>query len=120
MAGIANGLAAYHPNAVLPLFSTFFILFFYAAPYVKMAALQRLRVIGAATHDNIEIGEDGSTRQPVGLASLFRAIPNPNLFRPSDEEEVMGVWSCALPEECQHTPANFSLSRQPVPLLNFQ
>lgn len=31
----------------------------YAAPAVRMSALQQLRFIGIATHDAIGIGEDG-------------------------------------------------------------
>ncbi|PWN40961.1 transketolase [Ceraceosorus guamensis] len=117
MAGVANGLAAYHPNALVPVISTFFMFFLYAAPAIRMAALQRLRLIGIATHDSIGIGEDGPTHQPIGLASLFRAMPNLSLFRPADAEEVMGCWSIALSKENEGVPSILTLSRQGVPLL---
>lgn len=39
--------------------STFFMFWLYAAPAARMAALQKLRFIGIATHDSIGIGEDG-------------------------------------------------------------
>lgn len=91
-----------------------------------------------ATHDSIGIGEDGElwsyhlpgsracahsalnwptgpTHQPVGLPALYRAMPNINLIRPADAEEVMGAWLLALKEE--NTPSIFALSRQAVPLL---
>lgn len=117
MAAIANGLAAYNQNAIVPVISTFFMFFLYAAPAIRMSALQGLRFVGIATHDSIGIGEDGPTHQPIGLASLFRAIPNLNFFRPADAEEVMGAWQFAMAEQNQKTPTILSLSRQNVPLL---
>lgn len=89
----------------------------YAAPAARMAALQNLRWIGIGTHDSIGIGEDGPTHQPVGLASLYRSMPNINLLRPADAEEVMGCWLLAMSEQEANTPSIFALSRQPVPLL---
>jgi dihydroxyacetone synthase len=115
MAGIANGLAAYQKGMFLPIISTFFMFFLYAAPAIRMSALMKIRFIGIATHDSIGIGEDGPTHQPVGLAALFRAMPNINLIRPADAEEVMGAWLLALKEE--DTPSILALSRQAVPLL---
>ena len=116
MAGIANGLAAYAPNAIVPVISTFFMFFLYAAPALRMAALQHLRVVGIATHDCIGIGEDGPTHQPIGLASLFRAMPNVRFVRPADAEEVQGAWLLALDKDSTG-PTILSLSRQAVPLL---
>ncbi|PWN86469.1 hypothetical protein FA10DRAFT_289693 [Acaromyces ingoldii] len=115
MVAIANGLAAYHPNAILPVVSTFFMFFLYAAPAVRMAALQRLRVLYIATHDGIGIGEDGPTHQPIALASFFRAMPGINFLRPADAEEVMGAWTIALQA---NVPSMLSLSRQALPLLD--
>jgi dihydroxyacetone synthase len=114
MAAVANGLAAYHPNLILPVMSTFFMFWLYAAPAARMAALQRLRWIGIATHDSIGIGEDGPTHQPVELASLYRAMPGIELWRPADAEEVMGAWLASLRGD---KPVIFTLSRQAVPLL---
>ncbi len=96
--------------------STFFMFWLYAAPAARMSALQGLRFIGIATHDAIGIGEDGPTHQPIALASFYRALPNFNLIRPADAEEVMGAWILALQEE--NTPSLFALSRQAVPLLH--
>lgn len=114
MTAVANGLAAYHANLILPVMSTFFMFWLYAAPAARMAALQRLRWVGIATHDSIGIGEDGPTHQPVELGALYRAMPGIELFRPADAEEVMGAWSATLSGT---KPAIFALSRQPVPLL---
>ena len=95
--------------------STFFMFWLYAAPAARMAALMKLRFIGIATHDSIGIGEDGPTHQPVELSSFYRSMPDLNLVRPCDAEEVIGAWLLAL-EDKQH-PSIFALSRQPVPLL---
>lgn len=115
MAAIANGLAAYSTHGFIPVISTFFMFFLYAAPAIRMTALQKLRLIGIATHDSIGIGEDGPTHQPIGLAALFRAIPNIQFFRPADAEEVLGCWILAL--EVNTSPSILSLSRHALPLL---
>lgn len=97
--------------------STFFMFWLYAAPAARMAALQRLRVIGIATHDGLGLGEDGPTHQPVSLANFYRGLPNQNFFRPADAEEVVGAWMLALSEQEASHPTLISLSRQAVPLL---
>ncbi|WVR07287.1 transketolase [Kwoniella sp. DSM 27419] len=117
MAGVGNGLAAYHKGMFIPIMSTFFMFWIYAAPAARMAALQKLRFIGIATHDAIGIGEDGPTHQPIALASFYRSLPNINLIRPADAEECMGMWTLALADQSKDTPSIFALSRQPVPLL---
>lgn len=89
----------------------------YAAPAARMSALQGLRFIGIATHDSIGIGEDGPTHQPIALGAFYRALPNFNLIRPADAEEVMGAYEIALSDSSANTPSLFCLSRQAVPLL---
>lgn len=121
MAAIANGLAAYFPQSaagttgIIPIISTFFMFTLYAAPALRMAALQKLRTITVATHDSLGIGEDGPTHQPIALASFFRALPGCRLWRPADAEEVMAAWQYAI--EGEPGPSVLCFSRQPVPLL---
>ncbi len=121
MAAIANGLAAYLPQSpsgnsgIIPVISTFFMFTLYAAPALRMAALQKLRTITVATHDSLGIGEDGPTHQPIALASFFRALPGLRLWRPADAEEVMAAWQFAI--EGEAGPSVLCFSRQPVPLL---
>lgn len=134
MIGTANGYAAYQKGMFIPIASTFFMFWLYAAPAVRMSALQGLRFIGIATHDSIGIGEDGTsqgsppslklirtasgpTHQPIALGAFYRALPNINLIRPADAEEVMGAWQIALDDQNANTPSLFTLSRQAVPLL---
>jgi len=113
MAAIANGLAAYNRGTFVPVTSSFFMFYLYAAPAVRMGALQRLQVIHAATHDSVGMGEDGPTHQPIELAALFRAMPNLLLFRPGDAEETAGAWQVAV--QAKETPSIISTSRHALP-----
>ena len=115
MCAIGNGMAAYAKGAIIPVMSTFFMFWLYAAPAARMSALQKLRFIGIATHDSIGIGEDGPTHQPIALSSFYRSLPDINFVRPCDAEETIGAWLLAL-KDANH-PSLFALSRQPVPLL---
>ncbi|EON64397.1 transketolase [Coniosporium apollinis CBS 100218] len=110
MASISNGLAAYNKGTILPVTSTFFMFYIYAAAGVRMGALQGLQCIHVATHDSIGTGEDGPTHQPVELAALYRAMPNMLYIRPCDSEETAGAFIAAL--NAKNTPSIISLSRQ--------
>lgn len=93
--------------------SSFFMFYLYAAPAVRMAALQGLQQIHIATHDSIGTGEDGPTHQPIALAALYRAMPNLLHMRPCDSEEVAGAFEVAI--KATETPSIISLSRQVLP-----
>ncbi|KAF2026353.1 dihydroxyacetone synthase [Setomelanomma holmii] len=116
MAAIANGLAAFNPGTIIPITSSFFMFYLYAAPAVRMGALQKLKVIHVATHDSIGAGEDGPTHQPVELAALYRAMPNMQYIRPGDSEEVAGAWKTAI--EYTSGPSMISVSRHVLPQLS--
>lgn len=113
MAAIANGLAAFSPQTIIPVTSSFFMFYLYAAPAVRMGALQKLQVIHVATHDSIGAGEDGPTHQPVELAALYRAMPELLYIRPGDSEETAGAWSIAI--NYRKGPSMISLSRHAIP-----
>lgn len=113
MAAIANGLAAYNPGTIIPITSSFFMFYLYAAPAVRMGALQKIPVIHVATHDSIGAGEDGPTHQPVELAALYRAMPNMHYIRPADSEEVAGAWEAAV--NYKQGPSMISVSRHALP-----
>jgi dihydroxyacetone synthase len=115
MCAISNGLAAYSPNTIIPVTSTFFMFYLYAAPAVRMGALQHLQGIHVATHDSIGMGEDGPTHQPIELAALYRAMPNILYIRPGDSEEVAGAWIAGI--NAKKTPTIISTSRQALPQL---
>ncbi|KAH3370497.1 hypothetical protein KXW99_001135 [Aspergillus fumigatus] len=110
MASISNGLAAFNKGTILPITSSFFMFYIYAAPGIRMAALQGLQQIHIATHDSIGTGEDGPTHQPIALAALYRAMPNLLYIRPCDSEETAGAFIAAM--QATSTPTIISLSRQ--------
>ncbi|UKZ83260.1 hypothetical protein TrVFT333_011067 [Trichoderma virens FT-333] len=115
MCAISNGMAAFAPGTFIPVTSSFFMFYLYAAPAVRMGALQGLKVIHAATHDSIGMGEDGPTHQPIELAALFRSMPNLLYIRPADSEETAGAWIAAI--ETQNASSIISTSRHKVPQL---
>ncbi|OKL61375.1 Dihydroxyacetone synthase [Talaromyces atroroseus] len=110
MAAISNGLAAFNKGTILPITSSFFMFYIYAAPAVRMGALQGLQQIHIATHDSIGTGEDGPTHQPIALPALYRAMPNILYIRPCDSEETAGAFFAAF--RATSTPTIISLSRQ--------
>lgn len=113
MASVSNGMAAFNKGTILPVTSSFFMFYIYAAPGIRMGALQSLQTIHIATHDSIGTGEDGPTHQPVELACLYRAMPNFLYMRPCDGEEVCGAFIAAL--AAKDTPSIISVSRQKIP-----
>ncbi|CDK28328.1 unnamed protein product [Kuraishia capsulata CBS 1993] len=113
MCAISNGLAAYNKGTFIPITSTFFMFYLYAAPAVRMGALQELQVIHVGTHDSIGTGEDGPTHQPIALTNFYRALPNLLYLRPCDTEEAAGSWECAI--EAKSTSSIISCSRQNLP-----
>ncbi|KAJ0423563.1 Transketolase, thiamine diphosphate binding domain-containing protein [Aspergillus carlsbadensis] len=115
MAAISNGLAAFSPGTFIPITSSFFMFYLYAAPAVRMGALQHLQVIHAATHDSIGMGEDGPTHQPIELAALYRAMPNLLYIRPGDSEETAGAWIAAI--NAKKSSTIISTSRHALPQL---
>jgi len=53
MGAIANGIAAYGANLMIPAIGTFLNFVSYAAGAVRLSALSHQRVIWVATHDSI-------------------------------------------------------------------
>ena len=108
MSGVMNGIAL-HSN-LIPYGGTFLIFSDYCKPSIRLSALMKKRVIYVMTHDSIGLGEDGPTHQPIEQLSGLRAIPNLNVFRPSDRIETIECWEHAL--KSSKTPSVLSLTRQ--------
>ncbi|GAA5911689.1 hypothetical protein JCM6882_006940 [Rhodosporidiobolus microsporus] len=115
MGAIANGIAAYGPNLMVPAVGTFLNFVSYAAGAVRLAALSHQRVIWVATHDSIGLGEDGPTHQPIETVAHFRALPNCNVWRPADGNETSAAYYMSLTST--HTPSVLALTRQNLPQL---
>ena len=113
MAALMNG-AAIH-GGIIPFGGTFLVFSDYERPALRLAAIQKIRVIHEFTHDSFFVGEDGPTHQPIEHAMALRTIPNFNVFRPGDAKETAVCYKIAL--ENQNTPSALLLTRQGVPVL---
>ena len=89
MGAISNGLALV---GLKPFASTFLAFSDYLKPSIRMSAMMDLPVTYIFTHDSVTIGEDGATHQPVEQLVALRSIPNLEIFRPCDVNEVIGTY----------------------------
>lgn len=110
MGAICNGIA--YDGLFRPSGATFLVFADYLRPSIRLAALAKLPVIYIFTHDSVGVGEDGPTHQPVETVSGLRVIPNLDVIRPGDPEEVAGAWASALLRT--DGPTALILSRQKV------
>jgi len=114
MGSIAVGLALH--GGILPFTGTFFIFSDYMRPPMRLAALSGKRIVFVFSHDSIGVGEDGPTHQPVEQLMNLRAVPNLNVIRPADANEVNEAWKIAL--SSKERPTALVFSRQKLPILN--
>lgn len=113
MAGAATGMA--QTNMILPYIGTFLTFSDYMRNAIRLAALSEVQVIYQFTHDSIFLGEDGPTHQPIEHYAALRAIPNLQVIRPADANEVKMAWIAALR---YRGPTAIILSRQNLPTLD--
>ena len=100
-------------EGVLPLTGTFFVFLDYMRPPVRLATVQRAKVVFVYSHDSVGVGEDGPTHQPVEHLATLRAIPRLQVIRPADANETVAAWRAAV----DHTgPTVLVLSRQAIPV----
>ncbi len=114
MGAICNGVA--YDGLFRISGATFCVFADYLRPAIRIAGLAKLPVAYIFTHDSVGVGEDGPTHQPVETVSGLRVIPNVDVIRPGDQEEVAGAWICAM--ERLDGPTALILSRQKVMSLN--
>lgn len=112
MATIATGLA--QTRMITPFIGTFLTFSDYMRNAIRLASLMKEHVIYQFTHDSIFLGEDGPTHQPIEHFMTLRAIPNLNVIRPADANEVKMSWVAALRYK---GPTALLLSRQNLPEL---
>ncbi|EUD66373.1 transketolase [Plasmodium inui San Antonio 1] len=113
MVAITNGIYAY--GGFQPFCATFLNFYTYAFGALRLAALSQYHIFCIATHDSVELGEDGPTHQPVEVLALLRATPNLNVIRPADGNEVSGAYLCHFMNP--KTPTVVALCRNKVPHL---
>lgn len=113
MGAIMNGILLHGGTKTYA--GTFFVFSDYLRPAIRLAALSKLNAIYVMTHDSVAVGEDGPTHEPVEHLSSYRSMPNLNLIRPADGNEVVAAWEVAI--ESESTPTLLVLTRQGVPVL---
>jgi transketolase len=111
MAAISNGLSAY--GGFLPFCATFANFIGYAWGAARLSALSHHKVLYVATHDSIDLGEDGPTHQPIEILGLLRGTPNMQTIRPADGNETIGAYKAHLIES-NKGPTTIVLSRGAV------
>ena len=107
MASIVNGMLVGGLRAVC---STFLAFSDYMRPAIRIAALSKLPAIYVFSHDSIAVGEDGPTHQPIEQLPSLRLIPNLNVYRPCNIDEIAYAWNAAI--DSVETPSAIILSRQ--------
>lgn len=110
MGAICNGIA--YDGIFRASGATFLVFADYLRPSIRLAALAKLPVTYIFTHDSVGVGEDGPTHQPVETVSGLRVIPNLDVIRPADAEEVAGAFTAAM--QRQDGPTALILTRQGV------
>ena len=112
MGAIANGLAL---SGFRPFVSTFLVFADYLKPAMRMSSLMNLPVSYIFSHDSITVGQDGPTHQPIEQLAMLRTIPNFEVYRPADANELVGSWNHIL---ANNNPCTLILTRGNVPILN--
>ena len=113
MAAITNGITLH--GGMRGFCAGFFVFSDYLKPAVRQAAIMNLPSLFFFSHDTVCVGEDGPTHQPIEHLTMFRAMPNVNLFRPADAREM----TAALLDSIKNNtyPTVITSSRQALPNL---
>lgn len=113
MGSILNGIAL---SGLTKAFGgTFAVFSDYMRPAVRLAALMKLPSIFVWTHDSIGLGEDGPTHQPIEHFAALRAIPDFDVIRPADANEVAAAWKIIIKGR---KASGILLSRQNLPVFD--
>jgi transketolase len=110
MVAISNGMFAY--GGMRPYCATFLTFMGYCAGAIRLSALSKLGVIFVFTHDSIGLGEDGPTHQPIEQLENMRSMPNLNVWRPADTNEMNAAYKSGM--ELPSTPTVICCSRSKV------
>ena len=112
MGAIMNGFAL---HGFRPYGSTFLSFSDYLKPAMRLSSMMNLANIYIFTHDSISVGEDGPTHQPVEQLLSLRSMPNLDVFRPADTNEVIGSYKTIF--EKSSGSSAICLSRNSLPIL---
>lgn len=112
MGAVLNGLAL---CGFRPYGSTFLSFSDYLKPAMRLTAMMNLSNVFVFTHDSIGVGEDGPTHQPIEQLLMLRSLPNLDVFRPADTNEVIGAYKAIFKKE--NGPSAIALARNSLPIL---
>ncbi|MSR41439.1 MAG: transketolase [Phycisphaerales bacterium] len=113
MAAAMNGMTL----SGLRAFGSGFLIFSdYARGSIRLGALMGIPVMNIFTHDSIWVGEDGPTHEPIEQLIGLRSIPNMDLYRPCDANEVAECFKAMM----MHTDhaSTIALTRQNLPTID--
>lgn len=94
MGAIAKGISLYAGLRVFV--STYFSFSNYLLPAIRLSAIMHQPVLYFFTHDSLMAGEDGETHQPIEQIAALRTMPNVNVCRPCDTNELIACYDIAL------------------------
>lgn len=106
MGAIMNGISL---SGIRNYGSTYLAFSDYLKPAIRMASLMNLANVYIFSHDSITVGKDGPTHQPVEQLISLRSIPNLEVFRPNDANEMIGTYKYILAK--QQGPSAIVLGR---------
>ena len=110
MAAVANGMTL---SKLKTYAACYFVFSDYMRAPLRLSCLMQNPVIYIFTHDSIGIGEDGPTHQPIEHLAALRAIPNLDVIRPADANELSQLWKYVM--EVKDRTVALILTRQGVP-----
>jgi len=110
MAAVANGMVL---SKLRTYVSCYFVFSDYMRAPLRLSCLMQQPVIFVFTHDSIALGEDGPTHQPIEHLASLRALPNIEVIRPADANELSVLWKYIM--EVKDHPVALILTRQGVP-----
>ena len=113
MAAVTNGMVLSKLRAYA---SCYFVFSDYLKAPLRLSCLMKNPVIYIFTHDSIGLGEDGPTHQPIEQLAALRAVPNLDVIRPADANELSALWKHVI--EVKDRTVALILTRQNVPTID--
>ncbi|TPR54095.1 transketolase [Metamycoplasma neophronis] len=90
MASITNGLAS-HSN-IRPIVFCALTFSNYMLPAIRMSAIMKNKVLYVLTHDSVLAYDKGPSMQAIEQLAQLRSIPNLEILRPCDDNELRGAF----------------------------
>lgn len=89
MGAIMNGISL---AGIRNFGSTYLAFSDYMKPSIRLASMMNLANIYIFSHDSISVGKDGASHEAVEQLVSLRSIPNLEVFRPCDVNEIIGTY----------------------------